>query len=439
MQAELDAVNARLQDLERQEAVLTQQWRDIFEQRTREDRDRDRAREAENLYHSGLFMERDRAEDVSSPGPDSEPSYADSCPPGCKAARLQKRTLVRGYSVAGGGAADKSDAENKIESLNRTGLVIRTETVQNGMLTPGPTPSVVHSDLDKLSIRALTQAPNLLAISPQESSYAPLMRAVSETSPLSASKDSGHKRKRSLGLPRGKPPGPGHTRGPRPDDRRHGHPTAYDSLGRPLFDRPSDGKLVYLQCDVPGCGVYGFKTVHGLMTHLSRPFQRGGHSLKRFWTQIEAVERCGRSPNEPVHGILSPSEDNDGDSVKTDNEDHFTQAASPTSRLVSPAVIDVSRRGSAVSATSPASSWTPINDNRAWTATTSPTESVAPDGEHLEGARKSNKRESSTSPWTGSIESPQTNPEQYHQSPRCASPPPPPPEPVRTPLLAAAE
>lgn len=83
-----------------------------------------------------------------------------------------------------------------------------------------------------------------------------------------------------------------------PEDKRHGPPESYDSDGRPMWVRPSDGQFVYLECCFPACGRSNFKTIHGLMTHMTaQPHARGvqGHGLRdHLKTQSIAVELCGR-------------------------------------------------------------------------------------------------------------------------------------------------
>ncbi|KAI9372103.1 hypothetical protein BJX61DRAFT_467936 [Aspergillus egyptiacus] len=51
---------------------------------------------------------------------------------------------------------------------------------------------------------------------------------------------------------------------------RHGRPAAHDPSGRALWKRPSDGSLVYLTCPVSGCGKADFVTLHGFMCHLTK-------------------------------------------------------------------------------------------------------------------------------------------------------------------------
>ena len=46
-------------------------------------------------------------------------------------------------------------------------------------------------------------------------------------------------------------------------------PHGYDYRARPLYIRPSDGKSVYLECCVPGCGKTNFKSISSLMRHTS--------------------------------------------------------------------------------------------------------------------------------------------------------------------------
>ncbi|KAL2872421.1 uncharacterized protein BJX67DRAFT_6516 [Aspergillus lucknowensis] len=51
---------------------------------------------------------------------------------------------------------------------------------------------------------------------------------------------------------------------------RHGRPAAHDPSGRALWKRPSDSSLVYLTCPVSGCGKADFVTLHGFMCHLTK-------------------------------------------------------------------------------------------------------------------------------------------------------------------------
>ena len=70
-------------------------------------------------------------------------------------------------------------------------------------------------------------------------------------------------------------------------------PYGYDCRGRPLYIRPSDGELVYLECCVPGCGMTNFKSISSLMRHTS---DMRKHSIGKgfFKDHTHAIEVCGR-------------------------------------------------------------------------------------------------------------------------------------------------
>ncbi|CAF9931761.1 hypothetical protein IMSHALPRED_008710 [Imshaugia aleurites] len=75
--------------------------------------------------------------------------------------------------------------------------------------------------------------------------------------------------------------------------KNYGLPTAHDSQGRDLFTRPSDGKLVYLHCCVPGCGRTDFPNVMALRNHVSSP--KGLHKINgMIISNIQAIEVCGQ-------------------------------------------------------------------------------------------------------------------------------------------------
>ena len=81
--------------------------------------------------------------------------------------------------------------------------------------------------------------------------------------------------------------------------KEHGQPTTHDSLGRALYTRRSDGKLVYLRCLVQDCGRTDFKTVRALMRHVSDP--RYAHKMAGiFKGNSHAIELCG---------VVAPGED----------------------------------------------------------------------------------------------------------------------------------
>ena len=75
--------------------------------------------------------------------------------------------------------------------------------------------------------------------------------------------------------------------------KERGPPTAQDSQGRYLFTRPSDGKLVYLQCCVTGCGRTKFPNARALRNHVSSPV--GLHKIMGLITSnTQAIEVCGQ-------------------------------------------------------------------------------------------------------------------------------------------------
>ena len=70
-------------------------------------------------------------------------------------------------------------------------------------------------------------------------------------------------------------------------------PLVKDDQGRPLFRRPSDGKLVYLHCPVQGCRRKDFPNTLTAMNHISGP--RYKHKLVGMITSHEQImEVCGR-------------------------------------------------------------------------------------------------------------------------------------------------
>ena len=75
--------------------------------------------------------------------------------------------------------------------------------------------------------------------------------------------------------------------------KEYGPPTARDSQGKDLFTRPSDGKLVYLRCCVPGCGRANFPNALALRNHICSP--GGLHKIKGLITSnTQAIEVCGQ-------------------------------------------------------------------------------------------------------------------------------------------------
>ncbi|EAW13873.1 uncharacterized protein ACLA_069010 [Aspergillus clavatus NRRL 1] len=83
---------------------------------------------------------------------------------------------------------------------------------------------------------------------------------------------------------------------------RHGRPAAHDPSGRALWKRPSDGSLVYLTCPVHGCGKADFVTLHGFMCHLTKK-----HKDRSLGSQSRALEVCGVvfDPNAPLPPVLT--------------------------------------------------------------------------------------------------------------------------------------
>lgn len=78
---------------------------------------------------------------------------------------------------------------------------------------------------------------------------------------------------------------------------RHGRPAKCDQNGRALWKRPSDGRLVYLDCPAPGCGKSDFVTLHGFMCHLTKK-----HKDRSLGSQSRALDLCGTvyDPNAPL-------------------------------------------------------------------------------------------------------------------------------------------
>lgn len=71
----------------------------------------------------------------------------------------------------------------------------------------------------------------------------------------------------------------------------------YDSRGRSLYFRPSDGRLVYLECCFPDCGKTNFKTIRSMMLHVSG--MRNHHVGKGFFkNHAHVIELCGKLPSE---------------------------------------------------------------------------------------------------------------------------------------------
>lgn len=102
---------------------------------------------------------------------------------------------------------------------------------------------------------------------------------------------------------------------------RHGRPAAYDPAGRALWKRPSDGRLVYLDCPVPSCGKSDFVTLHGFMCHLTKK-----HKDRSLGSQSRALDVCGtvydpNAPRPPRPSVNRGStEDSRSGSIHTDVE-----------------------------------------------------------------------------------------------------------------------
>lgn len=83
---------------------------------------------------------------------------------------------------------------------------------------------------------------------------------------------------------------------------RHGRPATYDNDGRALWKRPSDGRLVYLDCPAPDCGKSDFVTLHGFMCHLTKK-----HKDRTLGSQSRALEVCGTLYNPDAPRPQRPS------------------------------------------------------------------------------------------------------------------------------------
>ena len=78
-----------------------------------------------------------------------------------------------------------------------------------------------------------------------------------------------------------------------PRNKEKSPPTTQDSQGRELFTRPSDGKLVYLQCCIAGCGRTNFPTARALRNHICSP--SGLHKIVGLIkSNSHAIEICGQ-------------------------------------------------------------------------------------------------------------------------------------------------
>lgn len=82
--------------------------------------------------------------------------------------------------------------------------------------------------------------------------------------------------------------------------------STYDSRGRSLYLRPSDGQLVYLECYFPGCGRTDFKNIRSIMRHVSDMRIHGG-GKGSFRNHAHVIEVCGKLP--PEHQALREEEE----------------------------------------------------------------------------------------------------------------------------------
>ena len=87
-----------------------------------------------------------------------------------------------------------------------------------------------------------------------------------------------------------------------------GFPIAHDSQGNALWTRPSDGKLVYLNCPMEGCDRSSFLHILAFRNHMSHP--DGLHKLKQFSKSNDhAIENYGIvAPGQegPMNNVILP-------------------------------------------------------------------------------------------------------------------------------------
>ena len=96
-----------------------------------------------------------------------------------------------------------------------------------------------------------------------------------------------------------------------------GLPTAHDGQGNALWTRPSDGKLVYLNCPIEGCDRTSFLHILAFRNHMSHP--DGLHKLKQFSKSNDhAIE---------TYGIVAPGQERPMNNVNLPP----VSVASPTS------------------------------------------------------------------------------------------------------------
>ncbi|KAL9640660.1 MAG: hypothetical protein Q9164_000142 [Protoblastenia rupestris] len=95
--------------------------------------------------------------------------------------------------------------------------------------------------------------------------------------------------------------------------RKYGRATAEDAVGRPLFRRLSDGKMVFLKCCIGRCQKENFKTGYSLVKHVSH--KDGVHKKKGLlFDNDHAIEVCGQEV---------PSRENQDGSTQIDNTASF--------------------------------------------------------------------------------------------------------------------
>ena len=112
-----------------------------------------------------------------------------------------------------------------------------------------------------------------------------------------------------------------------------GPPTAHDSQGNALWTRPSDGKLVYLNCPMEGCDRTRFINVLAFRNHMSHV--EGLHKLKRFSKSNDhAIE---------TYGIVAP-----GQEGPVDNVNVTPVSVAPTANMQSVGVLAPTTSGSDV-------------------------------------------------------------------------------------------
>ncbi|RHZ70627.1 hypothetical protein CDV55_102789 [Aspergillus turcosus] len=102
---------------------------------------------------------------------------------------------------------------------------------------------------------------------------------------------------------------------------RHGRPAAHDPSGRALWKRPSDGSLVYLTCPVQGCGKADFVTLHGFMCHLTKKHKDRSLGSQSRALEVCGVVFNPNAPLPPVSSVNRAStEESRLESAPTDPE-----------------------------------------------------------------------------------------------------------------------